>query len=393
MISRELSLLIESIKLTMLDGSVPDFREKVNDPKINWDKILKMVHYHHIKPVFYRACKLAGFNNQHIERIAYFSQTQAIKNLTEKVESIRILKLLEKNEIHAVPYKGLLFLEKLYNNEAIRQIGDLDILVKPTEAFNALKVLMDDGYELKIEGTLTDDLLKSIIETKPSPEISLLKKNILETNFSIDFHWGMNESPYFKIDANSIFECCEMAEFNNAKLSIPNEIGIFKMLLNHHGSRECWVKLKLLVDLIAFKKAYPKLKNDLLQGISKEMNMLKIYTAGESLIELFFKKETKETINYPDAIALKRIVEMWETSKHWVYILPKIWLLRIYRLLQDKKTSWWKLIKTEAEFHAKIDLSVAKRIFILPPKYIFLNTLSKFYSYAIRTYLKPMFSK
>jgi hypothetical protein len=43
MISKELQLLIESIKIVLLDSSPDVFKNLANDPKINWQRVDKML--------------------------------------------------------------------------------------------------------------------------------------------------------------------------------------------------------------------------------------------------------------------------------------------------------------------------------------------------------------
>ena len=165
MVSKELQILIESIKVVLLDGSKEHIENLSNDSSIDWDKVDKMLKYHRIRPVFYEAMRRINIQNKVVESAGRFSKIQAIKNLNEIQESKRVLLLLKAANIPVVPYKGILFLEKLYQNNALREIGDLDILVKPEDAVEAMKVLVADGYELAIENEITDALLNEIIDT------------------------------------------------------------------------------------------------------------------------------------------------------------------------------------------------------------------------------------
>jgi hypothetical protein len=392
-VSKELRLLIESLKLVLQDFSPVLFKELVNDPDLNWARVHNLLAYHRIRPVLYNACCQVHFTNELLDRIGVFSKLQAIKNINEIKESVRVLRLLKDVEIPVVPYKGLLFLEKLYQNQAIREIGDLDILVQPVDGAKALKVLINDGYELAIGGIITDAYLQQIIDTTPSPEVGLDKKTDLGMNVHIDFHWGMNEYAQYTIDSKSIFDSTEEVQFQNSKLLLPDKYAIYKMLLNHHGGRECWVRLKDIADLVAFKNSYPELSTQELQKVAAEMQMLRINKAAESILDLFFNQENINIEDLSDSKSLKRIIGMWEYAKHWDKVIPKILLLRIHKKLQDNKTSWIQLIRSQMEFHSKANLTENKRLFVLPKKYVFMNAFSKLLSYFLRVYIKPVFLK
>ena len=390
MISKELQLLIESIKIVLLDASPNVFKNLANDPELNWQRVDKLLKYHSIRPIFYQACRNINLQNDLVERVGVFAKKQAIKNLNEIIESSRVLTVLKNAEIPALPYKGLLFLEKIYGNKPLREIGDLDILVSPEDSVKALELLIEDGYKLGVEANVSKELLIEIIKTTPNPEVGLDKKTSIGMNVHIDFHWGINEFSQYRIDLALIFSTAEMANFQNQKVLLPNTSSIFKMLINHHGGRECWVRLKHLADLIAFKKTYPEISFDDLTNWSSEMDMKKICVAAESLLESIFFADDLTLDKQQESISLKRILGMWEYATHWDRIMPKIFLLRIYRKLQDRETSWSTLIYDQIKFHSLVNLTENKRLFVLPDRFVFLNAFSKLLSYIARVYFKPL---
>jgi hypothetical protein len=390
MISKELQLLIESIKIVLLDASPNVFKNLANDPELNWQRVDKLLKYHSIRPIFYQASRNINLQNDLVERVGVFTKKQAIKNLNEIIESTRVLTILKNAGIPALPYKGLLFLEKIYGNKPLREIGDLDILVSPQDSVKALELLIEDGYKLGVEGNISKELLIEVIKTTPSPEVGLDKKTSIGMNVHIDFHWGINEFSQYRIDLPLIFSTAEMANFQNQKVLLPNTSSIFKMLINHHGGRECWVRLKHLADLIAFKKTYPEISFDDLINWSSEIDMKKICVAAESLLESIFFADDLPLDKQEESISLKRIVGMWEYATHWDRIMPKIFLLQIYRKLQDRETSWSTLIYDQIKFHSVANLTENKRLFVLPDRFVFLNAFSKLLSYIARVYFKPL---
>jgi hypothetical protein len=393
MVSKELQILIESIKVVLLDGSKKHIENLCNDASIDWDKVDKMLKYHRIRPVFYEAMRRINIQNKVVESAGRFSKIQAIKNLNEIQESKRVLLLLKAANIPVVPYKGILFLEKLYQNNALREIGDLDILVKPEDAVEAMKVLVADGYELAIENEITDALLNEIIDTFPSPEIGLDKTSVLGMNVHIDFHWGINEHEEYNIDADNIFNNTELGQYQKEDLLIPDKFSIFKMLLNHHGGRECWVRLKDFADLIAFKKSYPEITEDTLISLAAELKMKKIYNASNSLLKVFFSTNNFRIKDLPNFDSLEKVVYLWEYSVHWDKVWPKIMVSRIYRKLQDENLSWYAFIKSQIYFFSKVNFSENKRPFVLPKRFIFLNAISKLLGYLNSHYIQPIFKK
>lgn len=389
MISKELKLLIESIKIILLDSSASVFKNLAADATLDWKKVDKMLIYHSIRPLFYEACKKINFRNDVVERAGIFSKKQAIRNQNDIRESIRVLNIFKTASLPGLPYKGLFFLERIYQNKPLREIGDFDILVQPGDAVKALQLLIEDGYTLCVAGKTSESFLQEIIKTTPNPEVGLDKKTSAGINVHIDFHWGINVAPQYRIDLPAIFYTSEISNFQGNKVLLPNASSTFKMLLNHHGGRECWVRLKDMADLIAFKKSYPGFTDNDLLELSAQMDMKKIYQAAHSLLESVFWAEALSIDQKPEAVSLKRIIGMWEYATFWDKIIPKVFLLRIYRRLQDQRTTWGSLIYDQIIFHSKANLTENMRLFVLQEKYVLLNAFSKLLSYLIRVYVKP----
>ena len=121
MTSNELRLLISSIKVSILGEDRNNFLALLNSNELDWDRINLLANYHEIVPVFYNACKLVGFSNEHVKALEADVMRQAIKNVFYEKELLRLLTLLANSGIPTVPYKGMLFLEKLYNSRPVRK--------------------------------------------------------------------------------------------------------------------------------------------------------------------------------------------------------------------------------------------------------------------------------
>ena len=95
------------------------------------------------------------------------------RNLFLAKELIKVLHLLESHEIPAIAYKGPTLAVSIYGNLALRQVGDLDILVHEQDYEGARDLLIGQRFRLTIEheweaeltdesGTMAVDLHKRI---------------------------------------------------------------------------------------------------------------------------------------------------------------------------------------------------------------------------------------
>lgn len=88
-----------------------------------------------------------------------------IKHNTRLLHELRnILCALHAAEIPVIPLKGACLAESVYGDVALRQIGDLDLLVKPADVTKALEVLTtleyvaDEPFEIESESQLSQHM-------------------------------------------------------------------------------------------------------------------------------------------------------------------------------------------------------------------------------------------
>lgn len=385
-ITKELKTLIESIKVTLLEVDPTHFETLCLNEDLDWKRLQKMLVYHQVRPLFYLACKKIDFNNDVVQKAELFSKRQAIKNQYERLELGRIIAVLLDKDISVLPYKGLFFLNKLYQNHSFREIADMDIIVPSKQAIIALQTLLEDGYVFQKNCDPTEGFLIDLIENAPYPEISLVKRTELGIEVNIDFHWRINESPYYNIDITTLFLESQMGLFDQKIILQPNHISIYWMILNHHGARECWVKLKNVADLLMYIKVHQNIPNSELSKYSSEIGMKKIHLMGTLLLNQYFLENIPKVSNPENLKIFKKIIDMWEYSVPGRKLFAKFLKFRIYKELMDTKLSWIRLISDQVSFHSIPNHLEHKRLFILPRKYLLLNTFIKFLSYFVRVY-------
>ena len=75
-----------------------------------------------------------------------YGLSNALNSLRAAAELLEILRLFETEEIPAVAYKGPVMAVQLYGNTALRQVGDLDILVRKRDVPKARALLLANAY-------------------------------------------------------------------------------------------------------------------------------------------------------------------------------------------------------------------------------------------------------
>jgi adenylate cyclase class IV len=76
---------------------------------------------------------------------AYF-RANNIRNLSLTRELLRLSREVETRGIPVIPYKGPILAALAYGNLALREFGDLDVLVRTQDVLRAKELLASFGY-------------------------------------------------------------------------------------------------------------------------------------------------------------------------------------------------------------------------------------------------------
>lgn len=311
-------------------------------PSVNWERVQSLAVYHRIRPVIYEAARQLNFSNPTIRKFEEYSKEQALLNLLYLRELENVLSYLKEKQIAAIPYKGLLFLHTIFHNRSVRESGDLDIVVSKENAVATIQALLSSGFVLKLDLEPQEDLFRQLVESAQGRQVSLVKLLPSGNPVHIDLHWGVNEEYHrYLITTDDFFRHASAGVFSRNEILIPGREAIFAMILNHNGGRECWTRLKDIVDLLAFEQTY-QVSPDTLNVIASGFQMKKIYLSGRALIEAYFN-DNSSSLPFEEGKIVKMIGRYWDgASREWIF--PKLRFVFIYRALQDKNHSLREMV-------------------------------------------------
>lgn len=163
------------------------------------------------------------------------------QNMLMTSELIRVIKILEENDIEAISFKGPVLSQMAYGDVVSRQYCDLDILVEEKSISKICTLLKDKGY-------LYDEiLLQKIFENKSIfHDITIYKENIV----NIEFHWRLFSDEY-KTDFNNL----NLIDYKDHLILSDFKLRIFKneltlLYLSIHGTKHNWERIEWLVDIV-----------------------------------------------------------------------------------------------------------------------------------------------
>ena len=136
------------IKLIFSEKKISDFEIK----SLNLARIVRIATKELILPLFYNKILKRGlskkFPNDFIKYCKKIFELNKKRNKILLSESSRIEKTLKKNKIDFVFLKGTaLLMNKIYDNNAERMIGDIDLLIYKNQAKKVEKILENEQYK------------------------------------------------------------------------------------------------------------------------------------------------------------------------------------------------------------------------------------------------------
>lgn len=209
--------------------------------KIDWERLIPAAERHGLRPLLCR----------HLDSIApelvpgyvlaglrTFFAANAARNFLLTAELLKILSAFETHSIPAIPFKGPVNAMSIYGDVALREIEDLDILVREENMRDAEEVLSSLGY--RPEFRVPRSQIPALFRT------DCVNAYIGKQGIRIDLHWRIAASRFpFVIDIETVWLRHEHSQLAGAavrRLSPEDTL----LILCSHGSKHLWDRLELI---------------------------------------------------------------------------------------------------------------------------------------------------
>jgi len=251
----EIELILCCVR-THLDRATTERITALVKEDIDWEDLLQTADTHGVIPLLY-----TRFNSICPEVIPKSALNQmrgmfhaiAERNLFLTAELVKLLNLLKEQGIVAVPYKGPVLATTIYGNLALRQFGDLDIIMQQQDIFAVKKVLLAQGYRPNVEMTHAQEIAYLQAKTEHTYDFIHDDKGIF-----IEIHWRIAPKYICGIEPKDFWQDLEPLSFAGTTISyLPLEDWL--PILCVHGSRHMWERLSCLCDIATLIHNHPNL--------------------------------------------------------------------------------------------------------------------------------------
>lgn len=263
---------------------------------VDYDRTLKLAGSNEVLSLLHNSLKDIDAISSAIKNKLNNAYLHTLRNnIVQAEEMMRILTLLKKDGIEAIPLKGAIASDVIFGDPGLYLSSDIDILVKPSDIPGVEKVLTEAGYK-KNEGISESDLLSSHYHL-------IFQKD----RHHVEVHWNLVKR-YFQIPPEFWWKDVQKTEYEGMEitsLSIERYIMYTVFRLFDHGFRP--MKFFVLISEI-INKYQDEIDWQKLLSFSRRYKMERLVTFSLKLLNNLFETKIPEDI-------LKRKVSGYEYLK------------------------------------------------------------------------------
>jgi hypothetical protein len=268
-LDHEWSLLLAACSAIPRDEKENRLRLLLRQP-IRWKSVFDLAERHGIQPLLYQA--LLGFQEAvpPAEWLALKQsfQTNLHKSLLLSRELIGMVDRLTALGIEAMPYKGPAVAEILYGDIALRQSGDIDLLIRPQDLPRIRDAVRELGYTPHLH--LSDAEERAYLQSgyeyafdgAAGPNLLELQWAIQPRFYAVDF------------DMDGLFQRAVTVPVAGQPMRSPSLADLF-LILSVHAAKHVWGRLVWLCD-IAQLMTLPSLRWDWVGSQARELGVVRI---------------------------------------------------------------------------------------------------------------------
>ena len=166
---------------------------------INWEAVLHAAARHRVRPLLYAALAKAesgAVPSAVLSELREFAAENSRKSLFMIAQLFKLLDLLQSHGIPAAPFKGPVLSSLAYGSLALREVGDLDLLIRKSDMASVKRLLVSRGFRPAFP-TARPDEVAYVEHLTGSDELHYLASHEEHhfvnprTTVNIDVHWAL----------------------------------------------------------------------------------------------------------------------------------------------------------------------------------------------------------
>ena len=220
---------------------------------IRWPYLLEILHYHKVVPLFLRNFEAFAPGYMPDEPAMALRAAGAANDETclRRTSQLLLLnRLFREQEIDLRIFKGIPLAITAFQDPALRDAGDIDLLVAEKDIFRAGEILRAQGYvRIDPQARLTRRRLLSYVAHQKDFSYSHPLSDLI-----IDLHWRLFRNPFLPANAGLTDVGEDWVDIGSERIAtIPAPLLLLYLCV--HGALDGWLRLKWLSDIGALMHA------------------------------------------------------------------------------------------------------------------------------------------
>jgi len=261
---------------------------------VQWKLLSDLADRHGVAPLLYQT--LAAFEiavpADELRSLRDNYHRNVHKTLFLSRELIRILQYLSTLAVEAIPYKGLALAESMYGDIALRQSGDIDLLIRAQDLSRIIRAVGELGYTPHVTFSEAEQraYLKSGYELafdgQAGPNLLEIQWDLQPRFYAVDY------------DMSGIFQRAAATTIAGHSATTPAPEDLL-MVLSLHAAKHVWGRLIWLRDIVQIM-ALPSLDWSWIEVQARELGIARILGVtlllAHSLLEALIPKAAEKFV-------------------------------------------------------------------------------------------------
>jgi hypothetical protein len=240
----EIDLLVTAARVDATPARDDETRRLVRHG-LDWEYLLTVAGRHGLRPVLHQHLNTTCPEAVPVAvrgRLRAQFQANARRNLLLTGELLQLLSQFRAHDIPALPHKGPALAVLAYGNLALREFGDLDVLIRRRDFARARDLLLARGYSPKYQLTAAQEAAY----LRAHWEYVFLRP---DRAVALEIHWRTTPRAFsFPLDQERLWRRLETLPLGGAQvLTLPPEELL--LILCVHGSKHGWDRLCWVADI------------------------------------------------------------------------------------------------------------------------------------------------
>lgn len=246
---------------TDIDTATTQRIQTLLQQKIDWAYLVQTASRQQLIPLLYRNLQSTcpdAIPQTILKQLRNHFHANSLHNLFLTKELLQLLNLFQNHNIPAIPFKGPALAVSAYGNLALRQIGDLDILVQEPDYAKAKELLLNQGHQMVHDRKHEANCLQAQLWHQ-------------EKQLSVDLHYGI---PPKRLQLNSDLFTRNLQPLSLAGTNIQTfSSETYLLLLSIERDKDGGNRLSKICDIAALIRSHPQIN---WQSLRQQAQKLKL---------------------------------------------------------------------------------------------------------------------